>query len=104
MMYVRSLILSVLLLFAVGSYAITQRGVVRTAARKDQPSERLEGAIIRVTGSHNAVLSREQGDFELLLAGHKNGEPYSIARITLRGYELADQGLIGRLLPCCLRL
>ena len=80
--------------------AITQEGMVRTIARKGQSGQPIEGAVIRLQGSHNKVASRTNGDFSLLLHDLQNGDPYAIASIVKSGYEPAEQELIGRRLPC----
>lgn len=80
--------------------AITQEGNVRTIARKGQSGQPIEGAVIRLQGSHNKVASRVNGDFSLLLYDLQNGDPYAIASIYKSGYEPAEQELIGRRLPC----
>ena len=80
--------------------AITQEGMVRTIARKGQSGKPVEGAVIRLQGSHNKVASRQNGDFSLLLHDLQNGDPYAIASIVKFGYEPAEQELIGRRLPC----
>ena len=80
--------------------AVTQQGVVRTIARKGQPGVPVDGAVIRIRGSHNAVKSHEDGGFSLLLYNMENGDPYTIASIVKSGYEPAEQELIGRLIPC----
>ena len=80
--------------------AITQEGIVRTIARKGQSGQPIEGAVIRLQGSHNKVASRENGDFSLLLHDLQNGEAYAFASIYKSGYEPAEQELIGKRLPC----
>ena len=80
--------------------AVMQEGNVRSLARKGRPGTPIEGAIVRVRGSHNAVQSRPNGDFSLLLQNLQNGDPYTIASITKSGYEPAEQGLIGKRIPC----
>ena len=89
-----------LLCILVSASAVTQQGYVKTIARKDKPGAPVAGTVIRVRGSHNAVESRENGGFTLLLANLQNGEPYSIASVYKSGYEPAEQELIGRKLPC----
>ena len=80
--------------------AVTQEGLIRTIARKGTPGQPIEGAVIRVRGSHNAVQSHEQGDFSLLLHNLQNGEPFAISSVIKSGYEPAEQEIIGRKLPC----
>jgi len=92
-------ILSALYL-SISCLAITQEGIVRTIARKGQSGQPIEGAVIRLQGSHNKVASRTNGDFTLLLYDLQNGDPYAIASISKPGYEPAEQELIGRRLPC----
>ena len=82
------------------AWAVTQEGVVKTIARKDKPGTPVDGAVIRVKGSHNAVQSHANGDFSLLLYDLQNGDPYAIASIIKSGYEPAEQELIGRRIPC----
>ena len=82
------------------AWAVTQEGVVKTIARKDKPGTPVNGAVIRVKGSHNAVQSHANGDFSLLLYDLQNGDPYAIASIIKSGYEPAEQELIGRRIPC----
>lgn len=96
----RILILLYALCVLLPSGAVTQQGYVKTIARKGKAGAPVEGAVIRVRGSHNAVESREEGDFSILLASLQNGEPYTIASIYKSGYEPAEQGLVGRKLPC----
>ena len=94
-----SFILSALCL-SLSCLAITQEGTVRTIARKGQSGQPIEGAVIRLQGSHNKVASRQNGDFSLLLHDLQNGEAYAFASIYKSGYEPAEQELIGRRLPC----
>lgn len=97
----RRIILILYALCAVASmYAVTQQGNVRTIARKAKAGVPVEGTVVRVRGSHNAVQSRENGDFALLLANLQNGEPFAISSIVKAGYEPAEQELIGRRMPC----
>ncbi len=95
-------ILSILftLCLSLSCLAITQEGTVRTIARKGQAGQPIEGAVIRLQGSHNKVASRENGDFSLLLHDLQNGEAYAFASIYKSGYEPAEQELIGKRIPC----
>lgn len=79
--------------------AQTQNGFVRTASRPDKQSERLQGVIVRVRGSHNPVMSAADGAFQLLLPGTAAGEGYVIAGVNKAGYELREPELIGRTQP-----
>ena len=79
--------------------AQTQSGVVRTIARPDQASQRLQGVVVRVAGEYNPVMTDEQGAFQVLMPGLKNGAPYTLAGINKGGYELREPELVGRQLP-----
>ncbi len=89
-----------LLFLPLFTWSVTQEGYVRTIARKGKNSTPIEGAVIRVQGSHNRVLSRVNGDFSLLLHNMQNGDAYAIGSIVKSGYEPAEQELIGKKLPC----
>lgn len=89
-----------LLSVCASAWAVTQEGVVRTIARKDKPGQPVDGAVIRVRGSHNAVQSRTDGEFSLLLYNMENGDPYVLASIIKAGYEPAEQELVGKRIPC----
>ena len=78
--------------------AQTQRGYVKTLGRPDKAGEPLPGVTIRVKGEHNPVISNEEGIFLMEMAGKKNGEAYSLQQVQKNGYELNENGLIGRLL------
>ena len=81
------------------STAQTQSGFVRTVARPDTPSERLQGVVVRVQGDYNPVMTDGQGVFQVLMPEYKNGTAYSLAGISKAGYELREPELVGRQLP-----
>ena len=99
-MRVRILLFVMTCLSALNSLAVTQEGHVRTIARPGMSGTPVEGAVIRLQGSHNRVASRQNGDFSLLLHDLQNGQAYTIASIVKSGYEPAEQELIGKRLPC----
>ena len=99
-MRVRILLFVMTCLTALNSLAVTQEGHVRTIARPGMSGTPVEGAVIRLQGSHNRVASRSNGDFSLLLHDLQNGQAYTIASIVKSGYEPAEQELIGKRLPC----
>lgn len=82
------------------SASVNQRGQVKTIARPNKPSTELQGAIIRIRGSHNAVESQQDGSFNILLNNHENGQPFSVASVILSNYTLAEQELIGKQIAC----
>ena len=90
----------IVLLGALGAWAVTQEGSVRTISRKDKPGTPLDGVVIRLRGSHNAVQSHTNGEFSLLLHNMENGDPYTISSIIKSGYEPAEQELLGKRIPC----
>jgi len=98
-------LLSALLLFS--SFALhlstlsaqTQTGVVRTVSRPDAPSQHLSGVVVRIQGEYNPVMTDEQGAFQVLMPGYKNGTAYALAGINKGGYELREPELVGRRLP-----
>ena len=81
---------------ALVSPAQTQQGRVKTLGRPNKPGVALSGVTVRVRGAHNAVLSNAQGDFSIDMTGKKQGDAYSLQQVKKKGYELNDNGLIGR--------
>ena len=81
------------------STAQNQNGFVRTVSRPDAPSQRLQGVVVRVQGEFNPVMTDEQGAFQVLMPGYKNGAAYSLAGINKGGYELREPEIVGRQLP-----
>jgi len=79
--------------------AQTQSGIVRTVSRPDAPSQLLSGVVVRVQGDYNPVMTDEQGAFQVLMPGYKNGSAYTLAGINKGGYELREPELVGRQLP-----
>lgn len=78
------------------AFAQTQQGYVKTLGRPDKKGEALSGVSVRVKGGHNAVLSKTDGTFSVLMSGKKNGDAYSLQQVQKSGYELNEQGVIGR--------
>ena len=78
------------------AFAQTQQGYVKTLGRPDKKGEALSGVSVRVKGGHNAVLSKTDGTFSVLMSGKRNGDAYSLQQVQKSGYELNEQGVIGR--------
>ena len=78
------------------AFGQTQQGYVKTLGRGDRAGEPLGGVTVRVKGEHNAALSRDDGTFSFVLAGRKNGDAYVLQQVRKQGYELNEQGVIGR--------
>lgn len=76
--------------------AQTQQGYVRTLERPDNVSVALEGVTVQVRGGHNAVVSGQDGLFRLPMDGKRNGDNYTLQQVQKNGFELADQGTLGR--------
>ena len=91
--------LFIFVLCSLGIHAQTQSGVVRTVSRPDAPSQRLQGVVVRVQGDYNPVMTDEQGAFQVLMPGYKNGSAYTLAGINKGGYELREPEIVGRQLP-----
>ena len=86
----------VALSFGMSLHAQTQQGYVKTLGRPNQKGVALSGVSIRAKGAHNAVLSNSQGIFSMSLPGKKNGESYQLQQVQKQGYELSEQGMLGR--------
>ena len=81
------------------SFSQTQSGYVRTVSRPNQPSQRLQGVVVRPQGEYNPVMTDETGAFQITMSGKKNGTPYALAGVNKGGYELQEAELVGRQLP-----
>ena len=81
------------------AFSQNQNGFVRTVSRPDAPSQRLQGVVVRVQGEFNPVMTDEQGAFQVLMPGYKNGSAYALAGVNKGGYELREPELVGRQLP-----
>ena len=92
----RLYVIGVALCGAILLHAQTQQGYVKTLGRPNQKGQALSGVTIRVKGGHNAVLSSVDGTFALTLTGKKLGESYQLQQVQKQGYELCEQGVIGR--------
>ncbi|MBR1448496.1 MAG: hypothetical protein IJ588_07115 [Prevotella sp.] len=73
-----------------------QQGMVKTIGRPGKPGVPLGGVTIRVKGVGNAVLSSENGHFSFTAPDKKNGDAFVLLSVRKNGYELKDNGLIGR--------
>lgn len=76
--------------------AQTQQGYVKTLGRPNQQGRALSGVSIRVKGGHNAVLSGQDGKFEMPMHGKKVGDAFSLQQVQKSGYDLKDKGVVGR--------
>lgn len=81
---------------ALVSQAQVQKGYVKTLGRPNKPGVALSGVTVRARGAHNAVLSNAQGIFSMQLVGKKQGDAYILQQVQKQGYELNEQGVIGR--------
>ncbi len=73
-----------------------QKGYVKTLGRPNQKGQALSGVSIRAKGAHNAVLSKNDGTFTMVMTGKKDGDSYALQQVQKTGYELNDVGMIGR--------
>ena len=76
-----------------------QQGIVRTALRPNRDSVRIPGVSIRQRGNSNMVVSDSNGVFDILLTGVKIGDPFYLSSVRKMGYELMDDGIIGKAFP-----
>ena len=81
---------------AIGSLAQPQHGFVKTLGRPEKKGVALSGVSVRVKGEHNAVLSKDDGTFSIMMTGKKVGDAYLLQQVQKTGYELNEQGVIGR--------
>lgn len=81
---------------ALGCWAQTQQGFVKTIGRPNKPGVALNGVTIRIRGMVNAVVSSESGEFHLSVPNKKDGDPIVLLSIHKNGYELKDKELLGR--------
>lgn len=72
--------------------AQTQQGFVKTLGRPNQKGVALSGVSVRVQGAHNAILSKNDGRFSMLI----QGDSYALQQVQKSGYELNETGIIGR--------
>ena len=84
--------LLILCSLAIESMAQTQQGYVKTLGRPNQKGVALSGVTVRVKGAHNAVPSKNDGTFSIMI----NGDSYSLQQVQKSGYELNEMGVIGR--------
>lgn len=82
--------------FCMAMLAQVQSGHVKTLGRPDKPGQSLEGVTIRTQGIHNAVVSGKDGKFSITMQGKKDGDSYVLSSIRKQGYELVEQGMVGR--------
>lgn len=87
--------IAALLSASVISMAQVQMGYVKTNGRPNKPGLPLEGVVVRTMGN-TPSLSDKNGNFSIAMPGKKGGDPFILTNATLKGYELADKGSIGR--------
>lgn len=76
------------------SFAQIQSGKVRTAGTLTSKGEPISGVSIKMSGNYNSVLSNQQGQFEVQMAGVRNGDPISVERVFKLGYVLLDENYL----------
>ncbi len=81
---------------ALGAFAQTQQGYVKTIGKPGKKGVALSGVTVRAKGNHNAVVSKSNGRFSMKMKGLKNGDAYSLQQVQKKGYELNDAGTLGR--------
>ena len=96
MRYSRQLFFLTFLFICVLTYSQTQKGYVKTLGRPEKRGIPLSGVSVRVKGEHNPVLSKDDGTFNIVMTGKKNGDAYALQEVLKKGYELNETGVIGR--------
>ena len=76
-----------------------QAGVVKTIGRPGKPGTPIEDVSVRAKGSPAVSVSDAEGSFMITLAHYTDGQAYSLSRVFKPGYDLADEGIIGRSFP-----
>ena len=92
----RILSIIMVMLATFGVSAQVQQGIVRTIGRPNQPGQALNGVTIRVRGTHNAVVTNANGNFEIMLTGKSDGDAFVLQQVQKQGYELRDRSILGR--------
>ena len=96
------LFISFIMAFAAQAQGVVrQQGYVRSVGRPDNKAgKRLPGAVIKVSGQHNTVRSGQNGKFTLEFNGLREGkDSYSFSSVRLAGYDLPENGMLGRRYP-----
>lgn len=84
------------MILALPAMAQVQNGYVKSLGRPGAKGAALQGVTIRVRGVHNAVVSAPAGTFAIAMTGKKAGDAYALQSVRKAGYELVEQGMIGR--------
>lgn len=93
----KRIFLFLILLSTIGvAVSQTQHGIVRTIARSDKNSELLPGVVIRLKGFPNAVISADDGSYDAVVAGKKEGDAIQFQSVRKNGYELRDNSFLNR--------
>ena len=89
-------LLLLLLWLPMWGLAQTQQGYVKVIGRPDKPGQMLDHVVIQVKGMTNPVMSDSAGQFRLTIPGKGEGDPIVLLSVRKNGYELKDQGMVGR--------
>lgn len=88
----RIVILSIILLLVVDTFAQIQQGYVKTIGRPNRPGISLDGVVVRISGNINDILSNSEGKFSFPI----REKIFKFSRISKKGYELADHDFLNR--------
>ena len=86
----------IIILLPILAITQTQQGYVKTLGRPGKPGVPLGGVTIRFNGAINAVVSSNDGSFNINMPSKKDGDAISLSSVRKNGYELRDAGMIGR--------
>ena len=89
-------LLLLLLWLPMWGLAQTQQGYVKVIGRPDKPGQMLDHVVIQVKGMTNPVMSDSAGQFRFTIPGKGEGDPIVLLSVRKNGYELKDQGMVGR--------
>ena len=92
----KKLIWIIACLCVIFSASAQQRGIVRTLERPGKPSQGIEGVTVNVLEYPNSIVSKKGGKFSFEIAGKRQGDSFTLARVQKKGYTLVDKQMKGR--------
>lgn len=93
------LICAIIILNCIPLFAQEQDGIVKTIGRPGKQGSPIKNVVVQADASSNVSLSDSIGHFSISLPHYKDGQAYSLNRVSKIGYKLADNNLIGRKMP-----
>lgn len=90
---------AIIILNCISLFAQEQDGIVKTIGRPGKQGSPIKNVVVQADASTNISLSDSVGHFSISLPYYKDGQAYSLNRVSKIGYKLADNNLIGRKMP-----